>query len=105
MALQWSTTGDSLFVTYQQKGPDLFRSQIGFVSLADGQVHPISRDTNSYSTLTLSADGKMIATVQQKAISNLFILPGSGSASSTRLLFRSTVSVSRSSTGRPTAVC
>ncbi|MGA7566365.1 MAG: protein kinase [Terriglobales bacterium] len=82
-ALQWSTTGDSLFVTYQQKGPDLFRSQIGFVSLADGQVHPISRDTNSYSTLTLSANGKTIATVQQKAISNLFILPGSGSASST----------------------
>jgi hypothetical protein len=31
--------------------------------------------------LTLSADGKTLATVQQKAVTNLFILPGEGSAS------------------------
>jgi eukaryotic-like serine/threonine-protein kinase len=83
LALQWSTGDDGLFVTYREKGPDLGRFQIGFVSLADGQVRPISRDTNSYSTLTLSADGKTLATVQQKAVSNLFILPGEGSTSST----------------------
>ena len=82
-SLQWNTAGDGLFVTYQQKGPDLIRNQIGFISLPDGVVHPISRDTNSYSTLTLSGDGKTIATVQQKAVSNLFILPGTGSTSPT----------------------
>jgi eukaryotic-like serine/threonine-protein kinase len=82
-ALQWSLGGDGLFVTYHQKGPDFIRSQIGFVSLSDGQVRPISRDTNSYSTLTLSADGKTLATVQQKRASNLFVLPGEGSASPT----------------------
>ena len=65
-AVQWSTAGDGLFVTYRQKGPDLLRIQIGFLSLSDGKVRPISRDTNSYSTLTLSADGKTLATVQQK---------------------------------------
>ncbi len=80
-ALQWSNSGDGLFVTYQQKGPDVGRFQIGFVSLRDSQVRPISRDTNSYSTLSLSADGKTLATVQQKAVSNLFILPGEGSTS------------------------
>jgi serine/threonine protein kinase len=79
LALQWSAAGDGLFVTFQQKGPDFNRGQIGFVSLSDGQVRPISRDTNSYSTLTLSADGKTVATVQQKAVSNLFVLPGEGS--------------------------
>jgi eukaryotic-like serine/threonine-protein kinase len=82
-ALQWSTGGDGLFVVYQQKGPDFARSQIGFVSLSDGHLRPISRDTNSYSTLALSADGKTLATVQQKAVSNLFILPGQGSTSAT----------------------
>jgi eukaryotic-like serine/threonine-protein kinase len=81
LALQWTTTGDGLLVTYHQKGPDLGRMKIGFVSLPDGQVHPISRDTNSYSTLTLSADGKTLATVQQKAVSNLFVLPGTVSVS------------------------
>jgi serine/threonine protein kinase len=80
-AVQWSTAGDGLFVTYQQKGPDYARSQIGFVSLSDGQLRPISRDTNSYSTLTLSGDGKTLATVQQRAVSNLFVLPGQGSTS------------------------
>jgi serine/threonine protein kinase/roadblock/LC7 domain-containing protein len=80
-ALQWSPSGDGLFVAYQQKGPDYARSQIGFVSMSDGQMRPVSRDTNSYSTLGLSADGKTLATVQQKAVSNLFILPGEGTSS------------------------
>jgi len=78
-ALQWSAGGDGLLAIYQQKGPDFLRGQIGFVSLSDGRVRPISRDTNSYSTVTLSADGNTLATVQQKAVSNLFILPGEGS--------------------------
>jgi eukaryotic-like serine/threonine-protein kinase len=51
------------------------------VALADGQLRPISRDTNSYATLSLSADGKTVATVQQKAASNFYVLPSEGSAS------------------------
>jgi len=78
--LQWSTRGNGLFVTYVQKGPNLGRSQIGFVALSDGQVHPISRDTSSYSTLSFSADGKTLATVQQKTVTNLQVLPGQGSS-------------------------
>jgi serine/threonine protein kinase len=88
-ALQWSPGGDGLFVTYHQKGPDIARVQIGFIALSGGQasdgsgseVRPISHDTNTYSTLTLSADGKTLATVQQKAMSNFFILPAAGSTS------------------------
>jgi eukaryotic-like serine/threonine-protein kinase len=84
--VEWAADGEGLFVTYQPKGPDYARGQIGFVSLSDDRVRPISRDTNSYSTLGLSADGKTIATVQQKAVSNLYILPGEGSVSSTLAL-------------------
>ena len=79
-ALQWSTSGDGLFVTYLQKGPNLAHVQIGFFSLSDGQIHPISRDTNSSSTITLSGDGKALATVQEKAVSSLSILPGDGNS-------------------------
>jgi len=78
--VQWSPKGDGVFVTYQAKGPDFARSQIGFTSLPDGQFRPISRDTNSYATLSLSADGKTLATVQQKAVQNLFVIPGQGGA-------------------------
>jgi eukaryotic-like serine/threonine-protein kinase len=76
----WSPSGEGLFVTYRQKGPNISRAQIGYISLADGQLRPISRDTNSYSTVSLSADGKTLATVQQKVVSNFFVLPGEGSA-------------------------
>jgi eukaryotic-like serine/threonine-protein kinase len=92
--MQWSPAGDGLFVTYRQKGPEIARIQIGFISLpggdfpggsdgkdAHGQIRPVSHDTNTYSTLTLSADGKTLATVQQKAVSNFYILPAAGSAS------------------------
>ena len=77
----WSSSGDGLFVIYRQKGPNFRRSQVGYITLADGQLRPISRDTNSYLTLSLSADGKTLATVQQKVVSNFYVLPGEGSAS------------------------
>lgn len=79
--MSWSSGGDGLFANYQQKGPNFNRRQIGYVSLADGQLRPISRDTNSYATLSLSADGKSLATVQRKVVSNFYVLPGEGSAS------------------------
>src|SRR5215467_1098166 len=76
----WATAGDGLFVIYQQKGPNYPHRQIGFVSVPEGQFRPISRDTNSHGTLSLSADGRTLATVQQKAMSNFYVLPGEGSA-------------------------
>jgi serine/threonine protein kinase len=79
--MTWSSGGDGLFVNYQQKGPNFNRRQIGYVGLADGQLRPISRDTNSYATLSRSADGKALATVQRKVVSNFYVLPGEGSAS------------------------
>jgi len=44
-------------------------------------LRPISRDTNSYASLSLSADGKMLATVQQKVVSSFYVLPGEGGTS------------------------
>jgi len=79
----WATAVDGLFVIYQQKGPNYSHRQIGFVSVPKGQFRPISRDTNSHATLSLSADGRTLATVQQKAMSNFYVLPGEGSATAT----------------------
>ena len=78
--MAWSVTGEGLFVIYQQKGSNYSHRQLGFVSVSDAQFHPISRDTNSHATLSLSADGKALATVQQKAVSNFYVLPGEGAA-------------------------
>jgi eukaryotic-like serine/threonine-protein kinase len=76
---KWLPDGRGLLVLYSQKGPEYFqRSQIGIIPEEAGQLQPITRDTNSYATLTLSADGKTLATVQTKTTKNLYVLPTSG---------------------------
>jgi serine/threonine protein kinase len=79
---KWLPDGRGLVTLYAQKGPDyLRRAQVGYVE-EDGsqQFHVVTRDTNSYATLTLSGDGKTLATVQAKATQNLYVVPGTGSS-------------------------
>jgi eukaryotic-like serine/threonine-protein kinase len=77
---KWLPDGRGLLALYAQKGPDyLRRSQIGFFPEDGAEFQPITRDTNSYETLTLSGDGKTLATVQAKTTQNLYLLPGMGS--------------------------
>ena len=52
--------------------------QIGWLSSTGGEIHPITRDTNSYSDLTLSADGKILAAVQKKSTSKVYVLRRTG---------------------------
>jgi eukaryotic-like serine/threonine-protein kinase len=79
---KWLPDGHGLLALYSQKGPDYYRrSQIGFVPEGREQLQPVTRDTNSYTTLTLSGDGKTLATVQTKATQNLYVLPAAGSQS------------------------
>ena len=76
--LKWLPDGRGFLALYSQKGPDYYqREQIGFFG-PSGAFHPVTRDANSYATLTLSADGKTLATVQTKTAHNLYVMPGTG---------------------------
>ncbi len=70
--------GSGLLVQYQDLSVGPNRNQIGFVSYPSGQFHTITKDTNSYVTLTLSADAKTLATVQSKRLFTLYAIPASG---------------------------
>ena len=71
---KWMPDGKGLLALYSQKGPDYFqRAQIGFVPDGSSRMIPITRDTTSYATLTLSSDGKTLATVQTKTSQNLYV--------------------------------
>ncbi len=59
--------------------------QIGIVSYPQGTFHTVTNDTNTYSTLTLSADGKSLATVQVQTEGEVDILPASGKGTPTAL--------------------
>jgi eukaryotic-like serine/threonine-protein kinase len=76
--VKWLSDGRGLVLTYQPAGPNFTKAQIGFIAASGGSIQPITRDTNHYSTLTLSADGKTLATVQIKGTQSLYLLPGAG---------------------------
>jgi eukaryotic-like serine/threonine-protein kinase len=76
--IAWLPSGQWLLARYDQKGPNYIRSQIGLLSHAGGEIQPVTRDTNEYETLTVSADGKTVATVQERTATSLSLLPGAG---------------------------
>jgi serine/threonine protein kinase len=77
--LVWLPNGSGLLTTYMPgSSPPPNHLQIGFVASPGGEFHRITKDTNSYRTLTLSADGKTLAAVQQKATQTLYLMPAAG---------------------------
>jgi serine/threonine protein kinase len=81
-SIVWLPDGRGLLATYQRDIGFVARSQIGFISYPAGRFHTITKDTNDYQTVTLSADGKTLATVQQKATQTLYLMPAKGFAGS-----------------------
>jgi eukaryotic-like serine/threonine-protein kinase len=76
--LAWLPDSRGLIATYQQNASFSARSQVAFVSEPAGQLRPITRDTNNYQTLTVSADGRTLATVQQRLTQTFYVLPVAG---------------------------
>jgi len=77
-AIQWSPDGRALFAMYRQTGANFGRWQIGFVRGTGGDIVPITRDTNRYTTLTPSADGKTFATVLARSYATISVLSKAG---------------------------
>ena len=84
-ALSWTPDGRGLIVQYVDPAAGGSHSQIGFVSYPSGQIRAITKDTNTYTTVGLSADGRTLATVQQKRLYAVYTMPvnekGVGAAS------------------------
>ncbi len=71
-------SADRLLVLYSEQGAGYIQAQVGWVSLQSGKILPVTRDTNSYSTLTVSADKRIAATVQVKTTRTLQLIPAAG---------------------------
>ena len=77
--VKWLPDGSWFLVVYSTKGAHIEQSQIGLLSI-DGKLRPVTRDTNRYATLTLSADTHSVATVQVRTSRVLELLVSPGSA-------------------------
>ena len=78
LQIQWSPDGHNLFTNYLQTRTGFSKGQIGLLPSTGGDLEPITRDTNGYNGLTLSADGKTLATVLARSYATLSVLSQAG---------------------------
>jgi Tol biopolymer transport system component len=71
--IQWSPDGETLYTNYGRTGAERLRGQIGFLRRTGKEIEPITRDTNQYRTLSLSADGKTIATIMARSYGTISV--------------------------------
>ena len=74
--LVWLPDGNHLLVLYSKEHSD--RRQIGIVGVAAGNFHTLTNDLNSYGQLSISADGRTLATVLTNLDSSLAYYKGDG---------------------------
>lgn len=71
--LAWTPDGRGLLVIYRSSGST--NEQIGFVSYPDGRFQSLTNDTHGYRTLSLSADGKAMVSIQGQESDSVFLQP------------------------------
>ena len=70
----WMPNGKYLIVSAREANEP--SSQIWLLSPFDGEVRRLTNDLEGYFWLSLSADGRMLVTRQQRIVSHLWLLPG-----------------------------
>jgi eukaryotic-like serine/threonine-protein kinase len=70
----WLPDGSGVLVLGKEQASNFTRSQIGFVSYPGGIYSPVTRDTNSYSDLSVASSGHLLATVQNEDRWNLEVM-------------------------------
>jgi Tol biopolymer transport system component len=77
----WMPSGKELLVLTSDRDSGFRRNQIAIVSYPGGMLTPITRDTNDYSTISISADGRLVSAILNQARGELYVMPSSGDAS------------------------
>jgi serine/threonine protein kinase/sugar lactone lactonase YvrE len=72
----WAPDGRGLFIRTDRVDADYyFREQLAFLTYPGGEFHEITRDTNNYTELSLSRDGKNLLTIMNQRNLQLFVMP------------------------------
>jgi eukaryotic-like serine/threonine-protein kinase len=67
----WLPDQSGILIVASGRDSNFNRAQVGLFSYPQGVYRPITNDTNSYPSISLSADGKTIATVQSQYVGTL----------------------------------
>jgi len=71
----WLPDQSGILVVASGRDSNFNRSQIGIISYPQGAYRPVTNDTNSYPSISLSRDGKAIAAVQSQYVATLETAP------------------------------
>jgi eukaryotic-like serine/threonine-protein kinase len=71
----WMPDGSGLLVLFGSLATGLNRYQIAYVSYPGGNITPVTRDTNTYSDISLANTGQILATVLSEGHWNLLVGP------------------------------
>jgi eukaryotic-like serine/threonine-protein kinase len=74
--VSWLPDGSALAVIVQSAETNFNRQQVGLVDYPQGKLRPITADTNDYATLSVSSDGKTIATVMRQSLRDVYVSSG-----------------------------
>ena len=75
----WVPDGRGIFVAYVPRGEHLsVQTQVGLFSYPDGAFRPITNDLTDHTYLSLSADGRTLATVQKETSTQIVLMPSNG---------------------------
>ncbi|HWW14773.1 MAG TPA: protein kinase, partial [Candidatus Dormibacteraeota bacterium] len=72
----WLPDGSGLAVIVQGAETSFNRQQVGLITYPEGKLRPITADTNDYATLSVSSDGRTIATVMQQSLRDVYVSNG-----------------------------
>ncbi len=82
-AVAWAQKGDFLIVTAASRGDDIY--QLWMVSHDKGVVTRLTNDLSDYDRVTLTNDGRSLATVQSDTSAAIWVAPGGESSRAVRL--------------------
>jgi Tol biopolymer transport system component len=81
---KWLPDGSGLVGFEADRAWNFSRNQLAMLSYPSAKLFPITRDTNTYSDLSVAASGRVLAAVLSEGRWNLYVVPTTAPASSAR---------------------
>ena len=80
----WMPEGNGLLALEKTRASNFAQEQIEYVTYPAGRLDPVTRDTNSYSDLSVAANGQVLATVLSQGRWNLEVMSATSSGADAR---------------------
>ena len=107
LRLVWDPDGRNIYVIFPTIGgqPFTLNSRLGALSYPEGKFRTLTNDADDHDTLSVTADGKTLATLQDQTAMEADVLDGLGKGAPTAIPGIPPQQVLAGWTGLPTAIC